>query len=158
MLRAVGESAVTAEYYTPPYIRQKKGEIYHLKSNFFYFFFAFSLQAAINEAGYELSKTSFFFVILDEFRLRILSKTSFFWSILDESDKFSACKGTIAGNGVFSLFQFTRAISVYFSLLSVFSACKGTTQEDVGLGNSGTSMEMQAYTFSCLINRSGWFL
>ena len=29
-------------------------------------------------------------------------------------------KDTIGGNGAFSLFQFTHAISVYFSLLPVF--------------------------------------
>ena len=75
-----------------------------------------------------------------------MSKTSFFWSILDESDKFSACKGKIAGNGVFSLFQFTRAISVYFSLLPGFFACKGTKRREGGLGNSGESVGIKRLT------------
>ena len=61
-------------------------------------------------------------------------------------------KDTIAGNGAFSFLQFTQANSGFFSLLSV-SACKDTIQGNVGLGNSGTSMDMRDDSDSCLILR-----
>lgn len=63
-------------------------------------------------------------------------------------------KDTIAGNGAFSFFQFTQASSGFFSLLSV-SSCKDTIQGNVGLGNSGTSMDVRAYSVACLILRDG---
>jgi hypothetical protein len=65
----------------------------------------------------------------------------------DKSSKLlSGCKDTMAGKGAFSLFQFTHAISVYFSLLPIFFACKGTMRGNVGLGNSGTSREIKTLT------------
>ena len=49
-------------------------------------------------------------------------------------------------------FQFTQASSGFFSLLSV-SACKDTIRGNVGLGNSGTSLDMRDDSDSCLILR-----
>jgi hypothetical protein len=43
-------------------------------------------------------------------------------------------------------FQFIQAISVYFSLLPDFFACKGTMRREGGLGNRGTSLGIKTLT------------
>ena len=63
-------------------------------------------------------------------------------------------KDTIAGNGAFSFVQVPLTSSGYFSLLSEI-LCKDTIWGNVGLGNSGTSMDMRAYSVACLILRDG---
>ena len=70
--------------------------------------------------------------------LRCTEETKEGWLLLAASGEYEILrKDTIAGKCAFSLFQFTHAISVYFSLLSVFFACKGTMRMKGGLGNSG---------------------
>ena len=79
--------------------------------------------------------------------LRCTDETKEGWLLLAVSGEYEILrKDTIAGKSAFSLFQFTHALSVYFSLLPVFFACKGTIRRKGGLGNRGTSREMKRLT------------